>query len=200
LEHSVKKIGINFDDASLIRDFKAGNRGAFNYLVLKYQDGIVSICFRFLGDYQEASDCAQDVFLKAFKALKKFEFKSTFFTWLYRIAINTCETKLRSSEQRYKKRTVSLDNPGTAERSNPSRTIVDNSPSPIEQLEHKERSIMLQDAINSLSKDHKTMIILRDIEQLSYEEIAITTGIELGTVKSRIARARIELRNKLKEQ
>jgi RNA polymerase sigma-70 factor (ECF subfamily) len=187
-------------DASLVKSFQAGDKVAFNYLVLKYQDKIFSVCFRYLGVYQEASDVAQDIFFKVFKTLKKFRFESTFYTWIYRISINTCETKRQSTEQRYKKRMVTIDNPGRIiEGSNPPKHIVDSALSPSEQIERQELQAQVQNAINSLTQEHKTAIILRDIELLSYEQIADTMGISLGTVKSRIARARTELKNKLQE-
>jgi RNA polymerase sigma-70 factor (ECF subfamily) len=182
------------DDVSFIKAFQTGDKSAFDKLVLKYQDKIFNLCFRFLGDHEDTNDCAQEIFLKVFKALKKFRFESTFFTWLYRITINTCETRSKSLEHKYRKRTVSIDNPGTIGNLNLSMNITDNCSSPIEKLEQKERKTLIQDAINSLSSDHKIVIILRDIEQLSYEEIAITIGFDLGTVKSRLSRARIELR------
>ena len=188
---------IHDEDVNFIKAFKAGDKSAFDKLVLKYQDRIFNLCFRFLGDHEETNDCAQEIFLKIFQALKKFRFESTFFTWLYRITINTCETRSKSLEHRHRKRTVSIDNPGPKGNPNPSMNIIDNCSSPIEKLEQKERKTLIQDAINSLSSDHKTVIILRDIEQLSYEEIAITIGFDLGTVKSRLSRARIELRKKL---
>lgn len=188
------------EDVNLVQSFQAGDKIAFNHLVIKYQDRIFNVCFRYLGDYQEASDTAQDIFFKAFKTLKNFRFESSFFTWIYRITINTCETKRQSREQRYKKRMITLDPPGrTIEGLKPSKPIVDNSPSPSAQIEQKELQTQVQNAINSLTQEHKTAIILRDIEFLSYEKIAETIGVSLGTVKSRIARARMELKNKLQE-
>ena len=184
------------EDAELISTFMAGDKTAFDDLVIRHKDRIFNLCYRFLGDYQDANDTAQDVFINAYKALKRFRAESSFSTWIYRIAINTCKNRIKSREFRNRKQTKSLDNPRTAD-NNPSAEIVDESLSPMAKLEKKERSMLIQKAIDSLPKGKKVMVVLRDIEGLPYDEIARITGFSLGTVKSRIARARSDLREKL---
>jgi RNA polymerase sigma-70 factor (ECF subfamily) len=186
-------------DEALARAFQSGEKKAFDKLVLRYRDRIFNMCYRFLGDYQEAEDTAQEVFIKAYSSLKLFRFKSSFYTWLYRITVNTCKNKLKSLGHRLMKRQVSLNDAENEDRdiNLPSRTIPDESKSPLLEIEKKERANLIQKAINSLSSEQKAVVILRDIEGFSYEEIADITGIKPGTLKSRLSRARLCLREKL---
>ncbi len=193
-----KPVGSPDEDAALVRAIQAGDMAAFDKLVLKHKDKLFNIVYWFLGDYQEANDCAQETFIKVFKSLKNFRFESAFSTWLYRIAINTCKNRLKSSAYMLKKKTVPLENPKSSRDGNPSSEIQDDSPSPVIELEKKERLMLIQKAINSLPEEQNKVVVLRDIQGLSYEEIADITGLNLGTVKSRLARGRLELRNKLK--
>jgi len=186
------------EDASLIMAFQGGNKAAFDKLVLKHKDKLFNLCYWFLDDYQEANDSAQETFIKCYRSLKKFRFESTFSTWLFRIAVNTCKNRLKSSEYRQKKKMVWLDNPEGPGGSNPSIDTQDESSSPLVELEKKERVMLIKKAINSLPKEQKTVVVLRDIEGLSYEEITTVTGFNLGTVKSRLARARLDLRKMLR--
>ena len=193
-----KPVGRPAQDAALIRAFQEGDKAAFDKLVLNHKDRLFNLCYRLLGDYEEANDSAQETFIKVYRGLKKFRFESGFSTWLYRIAVNTCKNKLKSSAYRQKSKMVPLDNPVLANRSQPSREIQDESPSPAMELEKKERMRVIQEAIDALSPEQKQVVTLRDIEGFSYEEVAEITGFNLGTVKSRIARARQDLRKKLR--
>lgn len=191
------------EDFELIKSFLAdtGSRAAFNRLVLKYKDLVFNLCFRILGDYDEANDCAQDIFIKVFNGLKGFKFESGFSTWLYRISVNTCRNRLSSFGSRMKKKTVSLDNPGCSGSLAGGDFKIearDNTHDPAELYEKKERERLIQKAIDSLDKRDKMLVVLRDIEGKSYEEIATIAGLNMGTVKSGLARARQELRDKLK--
>jgi RNA polymerase sigma-70 factor (ECF subfamily) len=199
-----KKIQTQEQDFDLIKAFleNADNRTAFNRLVLKYKDMVFNLCFRLLGDYDEANDCAQEIFIKVFNNLKKFKFESSFTTWLYRISVNTCKNNLSSLTSRMKKKMMSLDNPGIDNESltgsNYRIDAHDNSYNPAELYEKKEREIIIQEAVDSLKDKEKILIVLRDIEGKAYEEIAEITGLNMGTVKSGLARARQELRDKLR--
>lgn len=186
------------EDAALIRTFQAGNKTVFDELVLRHKDKLFNLCYRFLGDYQDANDSAQETFIKVYRSLKKFRFESTFSTWLYRIAVNTCKNKIKSSEYRHRKKMVWLDNPGKSEGATDSIEIRDKTQSPLVELEKKERLMLIQKAIDSLPPEQKTVVVLCDIEGLSYEEIVHITGFNLGTVKSKLSRARIDLRKKLR--
>ncbi|MBN1497337.1 MAG: sigma-70 family RNA polymerase sigma factor [Spirochaetes bacterium] len=187
----------NQEDETLIRDFLAENINAFDRLVLKYQDLVFNLCFRIVGDYDDASDCAQETFIKVHANLKNFAFRSSFTTWLYRIAINTCRTMLSSSGNRMRKKMVRIDRPGDAE-SGPVE-INDCSSDPGDLFEKNEQSRVIHRAIDSLPDELKVLVVLRDLEGNSYEEISEITGVNLGTVKSRLARARHLLRESLRE-
>ena len=185
------------DDAALISAFLSGNRVSFDKLVLRHQDRVFSLCLRFLGNYEEAEDSTQDIFIKVYNSLKRFRFKSSFYTWLYRIAVNTCKNRIKSREYRHMKKSTQLNNPektGDGLQAMEPRNETNN---PLAELERKERMRLIQDAIDSLPTEQKTVLILRDIEGLSYEEITIITGNRLGTIKSRLSRARFGLKERL---
>jgi RNA polymerase sigma-70 factor (ECF subfamily) len=193
-----KTAGSPSEDALLITAFQEGDRTAFDKLVLKHKNKVFNLCYWVIGDYQEANDIAQETFIKVFQSLKKFRFDSSFSTWLFRIAVNTCKNRLKSSEFRQKKKTISLDNPGDAETDRSLSQIKDEAPSPSIELERKERMTLIKEAIDSLPAEQKDVVVLRDIEGLSYEEIVDITGLNVGTLKSRLARARLNLRNRLR--
>jgi len=185
-------------DADLISAFKSGNTRAFDQLVLRHKDRIFNLCYRLLGDYQEANDTAQEIFIKVYKNLQSFRGEASFLTWLYTIAGNTCKNRLKSLEYRYRKKEVSLHDPHNHEGGNQDREIEDESGSPLVLLEKKEKMKIIQGAIDSLPAEQKLVVVLRDIEGLSYDEIINITGHRLGTVKSKLARARLILREKLR--
>jgi RNA polymerase sigma-70 factor (ECF subfamily) len=186
------------EDALLVKAFQKGDKKAFDELVIKHKDRIFNLCYRFLGDYEEANDSAQEAFVKAYGSLNTFRLDSAFSTWLYRIAVNTCKNKLGSAAYRAKRKTVSLDNPGKNEDGPLPVEIQNGTPSPLIRMEEKEKMALVQKALDTLPTEFKMVVTLRDVEGLSYEDIAEITGLHLGTVKSRIARARTELRNKLR--
>jgi len=186
------------EDALLIKAFQSGDKRAFDQLVIRHKDRIFNLCYRFLGDYEEANDSAQEAFVKAYGSLKTFRLESAFSTWLYRIAVNTCKNKLGSSAYKAKRKTISLDNPGNNKEEPSPMEIQNGNPSPLARMEEKERMRLVQTAMDTLPTEFKMVVALRDIEGLSYEDIAEITGLNLGTVKSRIARARTDLRNKLR--
>lgn len=188
-------------DESFVRAFQAGDKNAFDALVLRHKERVFHMCYRFLGDYGEADDSAQEVFVKIYTSLKGFRGESTFSTWLYRITANTCKNKLKSFRYRFKSRTVSIGAIGDAhetEKGSCALDIEDIAQSPADSMETKERDALIQRAIDALPHSQKTVIILRHIEGMSYEEIAEVTGFTLGTVKSKIARARLRLKDELK--
>ena len=197
-EEMREPISSSKEDAGMVRAFQAGSDAAFDRLVLKHKDPLFNLCYWFLGDYQEANDAAQETFIKVYRSLNRFRFESAFSTWLYRIAVNTCRNRLKSAEYRQRKNMVRLDNPGSSEGVDPSVEIGDESRSPLIELEKKERWVLIKKAIDSLPGEQKTVVALRDIQGLSYDEIVNITGLNLGTVKSRLARARLELRKKLR--
>lgn len=194
---TTSEINNNFDDNALIKEFQNQNEAVFDQLVIKYKDRIFNICYRFLGNYEEANDMAQETFVKAYRNLNNFKFKSSFYTWIYTIAINTCKNKVNSAEYKNNRLTFSMDSKIEVDGSDIKPEIKDNSPTPSEIVASKELNEHIQTHINSLKEEHKTIIILRDIEDLAYEEIGKIMSITLGTVKSKLARAREILRQKL---
>ena len=184
-------------DEDLIRRTARGDNAAFDKLMTRYQEKVYNFCYRFLGDREEANDCAQDIFVKAFKSARKFRFQSKFSTWLYRIAANTCKNRTTSSYYRHSRQTLSVA--GQEEQVSFSETtgIGDRELSPRDALEKKEARERIQTAINTLPAEQKEVVILRDIQGFSYEDIARITGRSPGTIKSRLARARGRLRNVL---
>jgi RNA polymerase sigma-70 factor (ECF subfamily) len=197
LEKAGKKVFPPEADAVLIRAFQAGDKTAFDGLVRRHKDELFNLIYWFLGDYEEAHDCAQDVFIKVYKGLKGFRFESAFATWLYRIAVNTCKNRFTSSAYRWRKKSVPMENSRVSEDGNPSLGVQNGSPSPLHELERKERARLIHEAIRNLPADQNRVVVLRDIQGRSYQEIAAITGLNPGTVRSRLARGRLELKKKL---
>jgi RNA polymerase sigma-70 factor, ECF subfamily len=185
------------DDHTLIREFHSGDKTAFDVIVLRYRDRVFNLCFRFLGNYHEAEDTAQDVFVKAYSYLKSFRFESSFFTWLYRITVNTCKNRIKSGEYRFKKTNAGMDNEVESIALQQAERLDNPASDPVSDLEKKETMKALQLAIDALPPDQKSVVILRDIQGLSYEEIADITAFKPGTIKSRLSRARNSLKEKL---
>jgi RNA polymerase sigma-70 factor (ECF subfamily) len=177
----------------LVRSILAGDNKAFDELVRLHQKFVFNLCYRLLGDYDEANDCAQDVFVAVFRSLGNFRFESAFRTWLYRVAANTCKNRMRSLDYRIRSRRIRMD----AENGHKVREISDNRPSPAGELKRKELGKLIQTAINRLPADQKLVVVLRDMEGRTYEEIVEITGFKLGTLKSKLSRARLRLRQAL---
>jgi len=185
------------DDGDLVKAFQSGDMIAFDEIVLRYKDRIFSLCYRFTGNFHEAEDCTQDVFLKVYRSLMKFRLESSFYTWLYRITLNTCRSRLKSMKVMNKKKIGYMDN---IDNRDEDYQVLENAyegKNPITELEKIERIRLVQNAIDSLPAWQKEVIILRDIEGLSYEEINRITGYRLGTLKSRLSRARHSLKERL---
>ena len=182
-------------DQEMIALCRNGDREAFNALVLKYQKQVFNIAYGMLSDYEDASDAAQDVFIKVYRSIASFRGQSSFSTWLYRICSNVCNDMLRKRQRRGI--SISLDND---EEDNPASHLPSEEPTPAERLEESERSRAVREAINGLRKEYREIIVFSDMEHLSYEEIAKILRCPVGTVKSRLNRARNALRKKLSEK
>jgi len=185
-------------DEDYILAFQSGDRSAFDRLVLRHKNKIFNLCFRLMGEYQEAEDCAQQTFVKMYRFLHGFRFESEFATWLYKIAVNTCKNRFVSAEFKARRNEVAMDPANDVERATGHLDWPDPSPSPLAELQQRELSRLLQNAINELGDEARTVVVLRDVEGFSYEEIAQMTGYNLGTVKSKLARARKALKESLK--
>lgn len=187
-------------DEDLIRLFQEGTESAFDEIVLRYQDSIFGLCVRVIRNAEDAEDVAQETFVRAFKALASFRGDSSLSTWLYRIAINLCKNRLGSLEFRLKNRSVRLAEDGHDEANDGYAVKVGtDSFSPESLTERKQVYSKIMDAIGSLDVGQQLVVILADMESRSYEEIAEMTGERIGTVRSRLSRAREILKKKLKE-
>ena len=184
---------MNKGGSSVVKRALNGDEKAYAEILEQYKGPLYGLILRMVRNKEEAEDLVQEAFIKAFNALPSFNEEYAFSTWLYKIAVNTCNNRIKSLDFRFKKKT----NPINSDLDNPWSEFSDESGSPMVELERKERSYLIQKEINGLPKDKRTVVVLRDIEGLSYEEIAVITGLNLGTVKSKLARARQKLRKKL---
>ena len=183
----------------LVEAFLQDDQNAFDQLICLRKSMVFNLCYRFLGNYEDADDCAQEVFIKVYRSLKKFRFECNFTTWLYRITVNTCKNKLKSLEYRLRFKKMRLNNNRPhEENASQSVEIGDETYSPDSSLRRNEISQLIQEAVNRLPAPQKMVVVLRDMEGRSYEEIAEITGFKLGTVKSKLSRARQELREILR--
>ncbi|MFC2102389.1 RNA polymerase sigma factor [Bacteroidota bacterium] len=166
---------------------KNRDRRSFTALIEKYQHDVYNFCYRFTGDSDDAADCSQEIFIRVYKYLPNFAFRSKFSTWLYRIMVNVCNDMVK--KQAYRTKQVSLDN----------EILNVDSSGPEQAAIRKEIQEVFQAALLKIRENYRTVIILRDLEGRSYEEIATLTGMKFGTVKSTLARARMEMSGYLKE-
>jgi RNA polymerase sigma-70 factor, ECF subfamily len=185
----------------LLRSARGGNVAAFNDLVKLYQRQLFNVCYRTLGNAEDAADATQDAMLSAFRGLKTFNGPPAGLRgWLLRIAVNTCYDELR---RRQRRPTESLDahssSDGEHEQSAAER-VIDPAPDPEQRSLSAESARNIQQAIDHLPAEQRLTVILCDVQGLSYEEAAEAMSIELGTVKSRLSRARAQLRVLLTEK
>ncbi|MBN1758713.1 MAG: sigma-70 family RNA polymerase sigma factor [Chitinispirillaceae bacterium] len=191
---------VHDNDQKLVELCRAGDRIAFDRLVVKYQHLVVGMCIRLTGSRADGEDTAQECFVKVYRHINRFSGESTFSTWLYRIVINTCRNRHRSWWNRLSRQSVTLntgtDSDGTGEE--PTLELSDTRFTPVKDLEHKRLGMAIEQAIGELPREQKELVLLRDLQGLSYEEIERITGLAEGTVKSRLFRARNILQQKLK--
>lgn len=186
-----------FDEAPLVARAKAGDSAAFSELVSHYERKIFRLAKNITRHDEDAEDVLQEAFLKAYEHLDRFEGNSKFYTWLVRIAVNEALMKLR---KRKTDKTVSLDEPLDAGEDLMQREIAVWDDNPEQQYSGEEMKKILEDALDTLKPDFRTVFTLRDIEELSTEETADALGISVAAVKSRLLRARLALREKLTRQ
>jgi RNA polymerase sigma-70 factor (ECF subfamily) len=193
--------GVSSPYAAASSDFverlRRGDAEAFDTLITRYSGDIYSLLYRITEDPEEAGDLTQETFLSALKAIKSFRGDAELKTWLFRIALNHSRNRFRWWKRRKRSETVSLDKPVGDGTLVVSDTIADEGESPEQAMLRSERRRRLAAALNGLPEIFRETIVLCDIEGLTYEEIARTVNISIGTVKSRIARAREQLRLRL---
>jgi RNA polymerase sigma-70 factor, ECF subfamily len=183
-------------DLSLVRRVQRGDKGAFDALVRKYQHKVVKLVMRYVRNPAEAEDVAQEAFIKAYRALPQFRGDSAFYTWLYRIAINTAKNAVVSRDRSPVEFDLDLQNP---DESYDMQTRLKDSETPEGLVLTDEIRGTVNAAIDALPEDLRTAIVLRELEGLSYDEIAAAMGCPVGTVRSRIFRAREAIDRRLRE-
>jgi len=187
------------EDHEFVSLSKKGNADAFEVLVRKHQKRMFNLAFRMIGNYEEACEIVQDAFISAYKGIKHFEEKARFSTWLCKIVINLSRNCLNKLSVQSHREELSLDDPVFLDDSRIAKSPASDEPSVLERLEKKDIQQKVQGCIESLESDFREVVILRDIQGFSYEEIGDMLNIPQGTVKSRIFRARSVLRECLKE-
>jgi RNA polymerase sigma-70 factor (ECF subfamily) len=181
-------------DQLLVERVQKGEKHAFDLLISKYQHRIISLVGRYVHDHAEAQDVAQEAFIKAYRALRSFRGDSAFYTWLYRIAINTAKNWLVAQKRRPPSSDIDAVD---AEHYDMDSRLKDKA-TPENELLREEIRKTVYDTIDELPEDLRTAIVLREMEGMSYEEIAVTMECPIGTVRSRIFRAREAIDDKLR--
>ena len=176
------------DDNRLITECREGNTAAFGELVSRYQDRLFNTVLRLADNAEDARDVVQEAFLHAYQSLHTFKGDSLFFTWLYRIAVNTAISMKR------KKRHVLRIQPGGDEKNAIDPLDPSESNRPGHQLEMAEEERQVHDALAKLSAEHRAVLVMKDMEGMKYEEMAEILGVPVGTIRSRLHRARLEIR------
>ncbi len=175
------------NERELIARLQKRDEAAFEELIRQYEKKVYTLCFRMCGSSEDAEEAAQDAFLALWRGIDRFRQESSLSTWIYRLATNACIDTLRRRKKQ--SGSVSLDDEELFV------DAVDTSPQPQETIEHREARKLLQEGLSALPEEYRKVLILREIEGLSYTEIAECASLELGTVKSRISRGRSLLRN-----
>lgn len=183
-------------EALLINRCVAGDEEACTALVAEHQRLVLQLAYHLLGDYEEARDLSQDVFLQVFRTISRFRGQSAMRTWIYRIVVNQARNRQRWWRRRHKADQVSLDQ---HIQDNGDRITADTALDPHRMLNQKRLASQVWQALEGLPFEQRTAIILREIDGLSYDEIAFSLGIAIGTVKSRLTRGREALRVRLRD-
>jgi RNA polymerase sigma-70 factor (ECF subfamily) len=193
-------IGARAEEAGIVAELKAGSEEAYAWLIGEFHQPIYSLVYRMVTDPADAADTTQDVFLKVFRGIKHFHGQSSLKTWIYRIAVHEASNR-RRWWFRHKSKETSIEPLGQGAESGVALAIkdslVDGSDSPFEQMAHEEVRARVEAELRKVSEPYRTTLILRDLEEMSYEEIAEVTQVSLGTVKSRLTRGREALRQRL---
>lgn len=179
-------------DEELVARCKNGDRHAFGELVERHQDRVYSVCLRWLGDPVIAEEVAQDAMLSAWRAIARFREEARFDTWLRRIAVNKCKNRRLRGRRRHQDAHDSID-AGAQDDDVPHLQLVHGGPGTDAKVHQSEAGAVLQEALDRLSEEQRSLIILRDVEDLSYDEIGDLLEVPRGTVKSRLHRARTAL-------
>jgi len=185
----------NLEEKRRVDALQAGSEEAFDWLIAQYASPVFRLAYRILNDHADAADAVQEVFLKVFRGIGEFQGDSSLKTWIYRIAVNTASNQNRWW-RRHKEQEFSLDAPQPGERDLPIAPV-DHAQNPFESLLSRETQELVRSAMGRLPECFRTVLVLREMEGLSYEEMAEILHLSMGTVKSRLARARRALKAEL---
>jgi RNA polymerase sigma-70 factor, ECF subfamily len=185
------------EDETYVLLCQKGDTDAFEVLVERHQKRMLNHAYRMLGDYDEACEVVQEAFLSAYRAVRSFRRESTFSTWLYGIVVNHARNRVKQSQNRLRHETRSIDDPVEMECGSVSRQVPDCGESVADDFEKKEVERKVQECIESLEVEYREVLVLRDIQGFSYEEIGDMLKLPEGTVKSRLFRARAALKELL---
>jgi len=185
------------EEPLIVAELKAGNEDAYTRLIAQYHQSIYNLIYRILDDPTDAPDTTQEVFIKVFRGMSSFNCESSLKTWMYRIAIHEASNRRRWFF-RHKVQEFSIEpEPGESQAASVRDALVDRSASPYDHVIRKQMRARVEECLKELPEHYRTAVVLRDIEDLSYEEIAAVTETSLGTVKSRLVRGREALRKRL---
>lgn len=188
-------------DRMLVRRLKQGDEGAFRELVHTYQNRIFGLMLRMINNRQEAEDLAQEVFIIVYRAIGNYRGEGRFYTWLYRVATNTCKNRIKYLKGRNFHRSVDIDETPQAQMPAAETGAVisfqSQVPGPEAMTEGQRMESLVQRELAALDPDHRLLIVLRDIQGMSYGDIIRITGLQEGTLKSRLHRARLALKERL---
>ena len=182
------------DDATLVERARQGDGAAFDQLVRRHQQQVYAVSVRMLGDLEDAKDVAQEAFVRAYRSMATFRGESKFSTWMVSITMNLCRNRRRWWARRRRVIAGSIEETLQMEEKSMVMQAIDPLPTPVEVAERAELRLQLLGALATLDQDSREVVVLRDVHGWSYEEIAQAAGCELGTVKSRLNRARFKLR------
>lgn len=180
---------MEIQEEALVRRAASGDDSAFEQLLLAHQKQVYNLCLRLSGSAEDAFDLSQEAFIKAWRALAQYQFEAEFSTWLYRLTRNVCIDHLR---RRKRQSTVPLETEQDGELLE--LPLPDSAPGPEERMLHEEKQRILAEAMQALPEDQREILVLRVVNDLPYDRIAEILDLQLGTVKSRLARARLQLK------
>jgi RNA polymerase sigma-70 factor (ECF subfamily) len=199
LANLASAISARAEEASIVAELKAGSENAYEWLIAHYHQPVYGLVYRILNDSADAADTTQEVFLKVFRGIKRFNGQASLKTWIYRIALHEASNQ-RRWWFRHKRRETSMEGtPGEDENQNfgLKETLADEHESPFDLAAHEEIRSKVEEELAQVPEPFRTTLVLRDIEGLSYEEIAEILQVSLGTVKSRLMRGRCALKQRL---
>ena len=183
------------EDVKAVLLCQKGEPDAFEVLVERHQKRMLNVAYRMLGDYEEACDVVQESFLAAYRAIRSFRREAKFSTWLYGIVVNHARNRIKQTQGRSRHETRSIDDPVELMEGSLQREVPDCGESAVEQMEKKEIEARVQECIGALETEYREVLVLRDIQGFSYDEIGELLQLPDGTVKSRLFRARAAMKD-----